>query len=56
MILCITTGAALSVTDSDDDYGIIYTVTMVNARSCARPSRSPHQPCNEGLHHIYTLC
>ena len=34
---------ALSVTDSDDDYCVSYTVTMVDVRSCTRPPRSHDQ-------------
>ena len=36
---CLYAGA-LSVTDSDDDYCVSYTVTMVDVRSCTRPPRS----------------
>ena len=39
----ITTTAALSVNDSDDDCCVSYTVTMVDVRSCTRPPRSPDQ-------------
>ena len=49
----ITTGA-LSVTDSDDDYRVIYTVTIVDVRSCARPPRSPDQPPASTCMHICT--
>ena len=38
---------ALSVTDSDDDYCVSYTVTMVDVRTCTRSPRSPgpdHHP------------
>jgi len=31
------------MTNSDDDYCVSYTVTMVDVRSCTRPSRLPHQ-------------
>ena len=37
--------AALSVTDSDDDYCISYTITMVDVRSCTRPPRSGSYIC-----------
>ena len=52
MVLRITIGAALSVTDH---YCIIHAVTMVDVRRCARPSRSPHQPCNEGIYTYVTM-
>ena len=46
----ITTGA-LSVIDSDDDYCVIYNVTIVDVRSCARPPRSPDQlPASTCMH------
>ena len=31
------------MTDSDDDYCVSYTVTMVDVRSCTRPPRSHDQ-------------
>jgi len=31
------------MTNSDDDYCVSYTVTMVDVRSCTRPSRSLEQ-------------
>ena len=49
----ITTGA-LSATDNDDDYRVIYTVTIVDVRSCARPPRSPDQPPASTCMHICT--
>ena len=39
----ITTTGALSVTDSDDDYCVSYTVIMVDVRSCTGPPRSHDQ-------------
>jgi len=39
---CCITGA-LSMTNTDDDCCVSYTVTMVDVRSCTRPSRSPDQ-------------
>ena len=37
--VCTYITGALSVTDSDDDYCVSYTVTMVDIRSCTRPPR-----------------
>ena len=50
MTLRVMYTGALSVTDSDDDYCVSYTVTMVDVRSCTRPPRSPDQSCNEGVY------
>lgn len=44
MYICVVNATgALSVMDSDDDYCVSYNVTMVDAHSCTRRCRIPHQ-------------
>ena len=55
-IVDVNIAGALSVTDNDDDYCISYTVTVVDVRSCTRPSRLLDHTKYPGMFHSsYTL-
>ena len=41
---------------TDDDYCVSYTVTIVDVRSCTRPSRLPHQPSCQGARVFICIC